>query len=104
MLLASSSDSESSASHWAVVHTPPGTRVELSVRLDEGKTLVVEVRDHGPGVPEGMETQVFGKFVRGSNSDFDVFGCALPQKQFEFIARKPDNIFIQLIAGNAKSF
>jgi signal transduction histidine kinase len=29
-------------------------------------TAVLEVRDHGPGLPAGMEHQVFSRFVRGA--------------------------------------
>ena len=54
--------------HNASIHTPTGTHVELGIRLDDAKTLVVTVRDHGPGLPPGMEREVFGKFVRGTGA------------------------------------
>jgi len=34
----------------ALVHTPPGTAIEVSVKRD-GEEQVLEVRDHGPGLP-----------------------------------------------------
>jgi len=34
----------------ALVHTPAGTAIEVSVRRD-GTEQVLEVRDHGPGLP-----------------------------------------------------
>jgi two-component system, OmpR family, sensor kinase len=46
-----------------VRHTPPGTRVEVDVRRD-GDEAVLEVADNGPGLPPGMEEQVFARFVR----------------------------------------
>ena len=47
----------------AVRHTPEGTRVELTVRPD-GDEALLEVTDDGPGLPRGMEDQVFDRFVR----------------------------------------
>jgi two-component system OmpR family sensor kinase len=48
----------------ATRHTPPRSRVELTLRED-GNDAVVEVADDGPGIPEAMRTQVFDRFVRG---------------------------------------
>jgi two-component system OmpR family sensor kinase len=49
----------------AVVHTPEGTEVLLSVRRADGDALL-EVSDDGPGIPEELREQVFGRFVRGA--------------------------------------
>ncbi len=49
----------------AVRHTPEGSSVELIARRD-GDQAVLEVLDDGPGIPDGMEDQVFERFVRGS--------------------------------------
>jgi two-component system, OmpR family, sensor kinase len=48
----------------AVRHTPSGSTVEVSVGRRDGRA-VLEVADDGPGLPEGMEEQVFARFVRG---------------------------------------
>jgi two-component system, OmpR family, sensor kinase len=48
----------------AIRHTPPGSRVELTLRED-GDEAVVEVADDGPGIPESAREQVFNRFVRG---------------------------------------
>jgi two-component system, OmpR family, sensor kinase len=48
----------------AVRHTPDGTTVEVGVGRRDGKA-VLEVSDDGPGLPSGMEEQVFARFVRG---------------------------------------
>jgi len=48
----------------AIRHTPPGTTVRLRVEPD-GERVKLVVADDGPGLPEGMEEQVFQRFVRG---------------------------------------
>ena len=47
----------------AVVHTPAGTAVEITV-ADEGSRAVIEVRDHGPGLPADAEDHLFERFWR----------------------------------------
>jgi two-component system, OmpR family, sensor kinase len=48
----------------AVRHTPEMTTVELTARRD-GNPALLEVLDDGPGIPAGIEQQVFDRFVRG---------------------------------------
>jgi len=47
----------------ALVHTPPGTAVELHARGDDGHAEL-EVRDHGPGLPPGDPQALFERFWR----------------------------------------
>ncbi|MFE6227511.1 sensor histidine kinase [Streptomyces sp. NPDC057854] len=51
----------------ARTHTPPGTTVTARVR-GEGASVVVEVRDDGPGIPPGLLPTVFERFARGDAS------------------------------------
>ena len=48
----------------AVRHTPAGTEVRIAVVRRNGDA-VLEVSDDGPGIPSGMESQIFSRFVRG---------------------------------------
>ncbi|MEA2423213.1 MAG: two-component system, OmpR family, sensor kinase, partial [Thermoleophilaceae bacterium] len=49
----------------ALVHTPAGTPIELSVRAGgEGGDAVLEVRDHGPGLPTDDTGALFERFWR----------------------------------------
>jgi two-component system, OmpR family, sensor kinase len=45
-------------------HTPPGTEIQVAVERRNGDA-VLEVSDDGPGLPPGMEEQIFSRFVRG---------------------------------------
>ncbi|HUE25723.1 MAG TPA: HAMP domain-containing sensor histidine kinase, partial [Solirubrobacteraceae bacterium] len=47
----------------AVIHTPAGTAIEIGLRRD-GERAVLEVRDHGPGLPADAGDRVFERFWR----------------------------------------
>ncbi len=47
----------------ALVHTPAGTPIEVSVQQDD-ETVTVSVRDHGPGLPPGSRANLFDRFWR----------------------------------------
>jgi two-component system OmpR family sensor kinase len=47
----------------AVVHTPDQTKIEILVS-HEGSRGVVEVQDHGPGIPPEAQDRIFERFVR----------------------------------------
>ena len=49
----------------ALLHTPAGTPVTVSVRRDDG-SAVLEVSDRGPGVPADLRERVFERFARGN--------------------------------------
>ena len=49
----------------AIRHTPAGTTVGLTVSR-EGDGAHLEVADDGPGLPPGMEQEIFGRFVRAA--------------------------------------
>jgi len=51
----------------AAVHTPAGTAVELSVRI-EADCLVLKVADNGPGLPPGNPGRLFDRFQRGPDA------------------------------------
>src|SRR5689334_4238506 len=48
----------------AIVHTPAGTPIEVKLSSDNGDA-VIEVRDHGPGLPPGTDpAELFERFWR----------------------------------------
>jgi two-component system OmpR family sensor kinase len=50
----------------ALVHTPAGTPVAVTVSHD-GPTTVLEVRDYGPGLPTGDDGALFDRFWRAEH-------------------------------------
>jgi two-component system, OmpR family, sensor kinase len=47
----------------AVVHTPPATAIEITISSEHGEA-VIEVRDHGAGLPPGAGDHLFERFWR----------------------------------------
>jgi signal transduction histidine kinase len=47
----------------ALVHTPPGTTVQIGATVDGGRAALT-VADDGPGIPPEAQTQVFERFYR----------------------------------------
>jgi two-component system, OmpR family, sensor kinase len=60
----------------ALIHTPAGTPVTVSVRR-EGGDAVLEVADRGPGVPSDMRERVFERFARGAGDAAPTGGSGL---------------------------
>ena len=60
----------------AIRHTAEGTAVEISLQCGNSRALL-RVRDHGPGVPESMLSEMFLPFRRVANSNPDGAGLGL---------------------------
>ncbi|MCV7286315.1 HAMP domain-containing histidine kinase [Mycolicibacterium wolinskyi] len=52
----------------ARVHTPPGTRVNISLTHSGDGRVVLTVTDNGPGIPEHQQPEIFERFARGDSS------------------------------------
>jgi len=61
----------------ALKYTPGGTPIELAAFAQEG-SVIVEVRDRGPGIPSGEEERIFQKFYRGKTAGTRGAGLGLP--------------------------
>ncbi len=75
----------------AAKYTPPGSPIELAARAiatsegaasagssaGAGQAVVLDIRDHGPGIPAGDEEKVFAKFFRGATATAGVVGAGL---------------------------
>lgn len=51
----------------ARTHTPPGTDVTVTLAT-EATGVQVNVSDNGPGIPEELQPEVFGRFVRADHA------------------------------------
>ena len=60
----------------AARYTPAGTPISVRAYA-EPDGLAVEVRDHGPGIPEGMSARIFEKFVRAVGPERHASGAGL---------------------------
>ncbi|MBF0460967.1 MAG: DUF4118 domain-containing protein [Magnetococcales bacterium] len=61
----------------AAKYTPPGSQITLSAH-QEGDSVQIVVADNGPGLPPGMEKELFEKFTRGKmESTVGGFGLGL---------------------------
>ena len=60
----------------ALLHTPAGTPVTVSVRRD-GDSAVLEIADRGPGVPERLRERVFERFASGAGDGGPARGSGL---------------------------
>lgn len=61
----------------AAKYTPSASAIDITARR-EGPTVVVEISDHGPGLPAGGATRVFEKFYRGTHAGVGGVGLGLP--------------------------
>jgi signal transduction histidine kinase len=59
----------------AIRHAPDGTGVEMTVE-SRSSTVSISIRDHGPGVPEEMLSQIFKPFFRVDSSRDSASGGA----------------------------
>jgi two-component system sensor histidine kinase KdpD len=57
-------------------YTPPNTPIEITGYYSE-KSVVISVRDYGPGFPPGDEERIFEKFFRGATDGVKGIGLGL---------------------------
>ena len=60
----------------AVKYTPADTPITIEAGV-ERDTMRIEVRDQGPGIPAGLSTRIFEKFVRVAGPERHADGMGL---------------------------
>ena len=61
----------------ALRHTPPGTEIRVSTAIEPAGSARLIVEDDGPGIPEGLSSTLFERFVRGAGDRGGSFGLGL---------------------------
>jgi signal transduction histidine kinase len=78
--------------------------VDVTVR-ESGGECVVEIRDHGPGIPVREQAQVFEKFYRGMSTGRHVAGSGMGLSiAREIIELHGGRAWIESRPGNGVSF
>ena len=53
----------------AIKYSPAGGKVEVTLQVEKGqKEALISIRDYGTGIPYSEQADLFGRFVRASNS------------------------------------
>lgn len=60
----------------AAKYTPEGTPITIQAHTSDG-FVRIEIRDAGPGIPEGMTERIFEKFIRGIEPERHADGTGL---------------------------
>lgn len=54
----------------AIKYSPEGGPVEVTLQVGAGgQEALLSIRDHGIGIPQAEQAQIFGRFVRASNGE-----------------------------------
>lgn len=61
----------------ALRFNPSGSPVELAAIRQPGQGILLQVRDHGPGVPDGLLEDLVAPFVRAGGQDANGYGLGL---------------------------
>ena len=62
--------------HNATLHAPKGSVIDIRARLSD-RVLEIDIRDHGPGIPEDAIPHLFEKFYRAEGSPTGGTGLGL---------------------------
>jgi len=63
----------------ALSHTPPKTRIQLTVKLQQGEPTLT-VADHGPGIDKAMASRVFERFHTGDRVSGSGLGLSIARE------------------------
>ena len=61
----------------ACKYAPHGSPIDISCRVEEGKGVLIMLRDHGSGLPPDRLTHIFDKYARLEKKDSQVAGTGL---------------------------
>jgi signal transduction histidine kinase len=61
----------------ALIHNPPGTKVEVSVGKERESLVLITIKDNGIGMDEETQSRLFERYFRGTDSSHAYKGTGL---------------------------
>ena len=88
----------------AIKYTQPGGEITIRAH-SEGKQVVLQVSDNGPGIPPAEQPYIFNKFYRGSNVAGETIGTGLGLAIVKSIVENHQGrIWVDSILGQGSTF
>ena len=88
----------------AIKYSHPGGEILVSLHSEENQ-VILQVTDHGPGIPASDQPHIFDKFYRGTNISSDVEGSGLGLAIVKNIVESHQGrIWVESAVGKGSSF
>jgi PAS domain S-box-containing protein len=88
----------------AIKYSHADGEVDISIHAEENQ-VILQVTDHGPGIPTGDQPHIFDKFYRASNISSDVEGSGLGLAIVKNIVENHQGrIWVESAVGKGSSF
>ena len=88
----------------AIKYSHPKGEIQISIRAEQDQ-VILQVTDHGPGIPAGDQPHIFDKFYRATNISSDVEGSGLGLAIVKNIVENHQGrIWVESTLGKGSSF
>jgi PAS domain S-box-containing protein len=88
----------------AIKYSPANSEIQISIHAEENQ-VILQVTDHGPGIPASDQPRIFDKFYRASNISSDVEGSGLGLAIVKNIVENHQGrIWVESTVGKGSSF
>jgi two-component system NtrC family sensor kinase len=88
----------------AIKYSPASSEIQISIHAEENQ-VILQVTDHGPGIPASDQPRIFDKFYRASNISSDVEGSGLGLAIVKNIVENHQGrIWVESTVGKGSSF
>lgn len=88
----------------AIKYSHPNGEIQISIHAEESQ-VILQVTDHGPGIPPGDQPRIFDKFYRAANISSEVEGSGLGLAIVKNIVENHQGrIWVESTVGKGSSF
>jgi PAS domain S-box-containing protein len=88
----------------AIKYSYPNGEIQISIRAEQDQ-VILQVTDHGPGIPASDQPHIFDKFYRATNISLDVEGSGLGLAIVKNIVENHQGrIWVESTEGKGSSF